>query len=80
MCYKDSSKTGLGPNANTYTHGAGRMKAGSEPERGNAHVVFSAAKRQGGAECHSFPKYVLHAIGESRSFGPKMDFRNKKDT
>ena len=49
MCYKDSSKTGLGPNANTYTHGAGRMKAGSEPERGNAHVVFSAAKQQGGA-------------------------------
>ena len=66
--YGASGKTGLGQNANTYTRGAGRMKAGLESERGNAHVVFSAAKRQGGA------------IGESRSFGPKMDFLNKKDT
>ena len=46
--YGASGKTGLGQNAYTYTRGAGRMKAGLESERGNAHVVFSAAKRQGG--------------------------------
>ena len=31
------------------TRGAGRIIADPEAEHGNAHVVFSAAKRQGGA-------------------------------
>ena len=76
--YRVSGKTGLRLRANTYTRGAGRMKAGSEPERGNAHVVFSAAKQQGGAECHSFSKYVRHAIGESRPFCQENFFFPKK--
>ena len=43
-----SSMTGLGPKAKLTTCGAGRMIIDPEAERGNAHVVPSAARRQGG--------------------------------